>query len=92
MAEGAPTAAGVGDREIVAIEDITDQAEQHEDLEETGNFIPLEPEDEVADQNVTRFENVIDEILNRNCGISAENEVIADIMDTGKYHMNIEIQ
>ncbi|XP_033745348.1 E3 ubiquitin-protein ligase HUWE1-like isoform X3 [Pecten maximus] len=65
----------------VTIEDITDQAEQHGDLEEAEPLEAEEPEHDLDNPDPgSQLQDVIDELLNRDANLDNEREVLADIV------------
>ncbi|XP_069142505.1 E3 ubiquitin-protein ligase HUWE1-like isoform X2 [Argopecten irradians] len=65
----------------LTIEDITDQSEQHGDLEEAEPLEAEEPEHDLDNPDPgSQLQDVIDELLNRDSNLDTEREVLADIV------------
>ncbi|XP_060080556.1 E3 ubiquitin-protein ligase HUWE1-like [Ylistrum balloti] len=71
----------LGQTRDVTIEDITDQADQHGDLEEAEPLEAEEPEHDLDNTDPgSQLQDVIDELLNRDSNLDNEREVLADIV------------
>ncbi|XP_021341229.1 E3 ubiquitin-protein ligase HUWE1-like isoform X3 [Mizuhopecten yessoensis] len=71
----------LGQERDVTIEDITDQADQHGDLEEAEPLEAEEPEHDLDNTDPgSQLQDVIDELLSRDSNLDTEREVLADIV------------